>query len=254
MDNKLSVVIITFNEEKNIGRCIDSVLDVADDIVVMDSFSTDRTEEICRSKGVRFFQNKWEGYSEQKNYANSLAAHDWIFSLDADEALSDELQKSILEAKRSPYRPINRICRMTNYCGKWIHHSGWYPDVKVRFFDRRQNHWEGLIHERLNVGEESIIPVFKGDCHHYSYYTIEGHWKQAKHFSALVARDLFKRNKKPYLLKQIFSPVFKFIRMYLFRLGFLDGSAGFMIARISAYAVYYKYATLRQLYQANEEP
>lgn len=253
MDNKLSVVIITFNEEKNIGRCIDSVLDIADDIVIMDSFSTDRTEEICLSKGVRFFQYKWQGYSEQKNYANSLAKYDWIFSLDADEAISDELKKSILEAKQSPYQPVNRICRITNYCGKWIHHSGWYPDSKVRFFDRRQSHWEGLIHERLNVGEESIIPVFKGDCYHYSYYTIEGHWAQAKHFSDIAATDLFNKNKRAGLWKLWLSPLVKFIKMYFIKIGVLDGREGFIIARISAYAVYYKYSTLRQLYHAKKE-
>jgi glycosyltransferase involved in cell wall biosynthesis len=250
MEHKLSVVIITFNEEQNIGRCIDSLLDVADELVVVDSFSTDKTEEICRNKGVQFFQNKWEGYSEQKNFANKLAKFDWIFSIDADEAISLELKESILQAKQSDYNPIRRICRITNYCGKWIHHSGWYPDLKVRFFDRRQNHWEGLIHERLNVGEESVIPVLKGDCYHYSYYSIEGHWQQAKHFSALVAQDLFNRNKKPYLFKRLFSPVFKFIRIYLLEAGFLDGVEGFIIARISSYAVFYKYATLRRLYKS----
>jgi glycosyltransferase involved in cell wall biosynthesis len=254
MENKLSVVIITFNEEKNIGRCLDSALGIADDIVVMDSFSTDRTEEICKSKGVRFFQNKWVGYSEQKNYANSLAKYDWIFSLDADEALSDELKQSILKAKQGPYKPDNRICRITNYCGKWIHHGGWYPDVKVRFFDRSQSLWEGIIHERLNIPEESSVPVLKGDCYHYSYYTIEEHWTQAKHFSEIAANGLFSKNKKAGLWKQLLSPILKFIKMYFIKLGFLDGVEGFIIARISSYAVYHKYDILRRLYKTKNEP
>jgi len=252
MDHKLSVVIITFNEEKNIGRCIDSVLEIADDIVVVDSFSTDRTQEICQEKGVRFFQNKWGGYSDQKNYANSLALYDWIFSIDADEALSKELKKSISETKQGPYAPILRICRITNYCGKWIQHGGWYPDVKVRFFDRRQTYWEGLIHERLCIQDESAIPVLKGDCYHYSYYSLEGHWAQALHFSELAASALFDRNKKAGLLKLWFSPLVKFIRMYLIRLGLLDGKEGFTIARISSYAVFYKYTRLRQLFKADK--
>jgi glycosyltransferase involved in cell wall biosynthesis len=252
MENKLSVVIITFNEEKNIERCINSLKSIADDIVVVDSFSTDRTEELCKNAGVRFFQHEWAGYSVQKNYANSLAEYDWIFSIDADEALSDELKDSILCAKKDFKAPNFRICRITNYCGKWIHHSGWYPDVKVRFFDRRLHHWEGLIHERLNVGDESVIPILKGDCFHYSYYSREGHLAQAKHLSELVALDLYRKREKVCPLKQIVSPFFKFFRIYFIKLGFLDGSAGITIARISSKAVYIKYGKLRKLYKTEK--
>jgi len=252
MENKLSVVIITFNEEKNIGRCISSVKDIADDIVVVDSFSTDRTAEICIKSGVRFIQCEWKGYSEQKNFANSLAEFDWIFSIDADEALSDELKASILRIKKTYTSPVFRICRITNYCGKWIHHSGWYPDIKVRFFDRRFHHWEGAIHERINVTVESEIPVLQGDCCHYSYYSHEGHRRQARHLSELVALDLFNKRKKVCWLKVLFAPPLKFFKMFFINFGFLDGAAGFSIARISSNAVCNKYEKLRNLYKAEK--
>lgn len=252
MENKLSVVIITFNEEKNIERCIASVKEIADDIVVVDSFSTDRTAEICKTYSVNFVKHEWSGYSEQKNFANSLARYDWIFSIDADEALSDELKNSILQAKKNYQNPNFRICRITNYCGKWIHHSGWYPDIKVRFFDRRQNFWEGLIHERLNVGNETFIPVLKGDCYHYSYYTIQGHKIQSRKFSEMSALSLYNKRKKAGIIIQVLSPVYKFIKVYLINLGFLDGAEGFIIARISSYSVYLKYAQLRKLYTSEK--
>lgn len=252
MENKLSVVIITFNEEKNIGRCIDSVKEIADDIVVLDSFSEDRTPETCRKMGVRFFQQKWAGYSEQKNDANSLAENDWIFSIDADEAISEELKNSILGVKKNFASPYYRICRLTNYCGTWIRHGGWYPDLKVRFFDRRQHHWEGPIHEKINIKDEKKIPVLHGDCFHYSYYSLEGHKAQAKHLSELVAKDLFNKKKKACYFKQMTSPFFKFLRMFILKLGFLDGYAGLVIALISSKAVFIKYEKLRKLYKAEK--
>ncbi len=244
----LSVVIITHNEERNIARCLESVKEIADDIVVVDSLSTDGTQAICESYGARFFATAWKGYSAMKNYANSLARHDWIFSIDADEALSDDLRRSILEIKPSGELRSYRIGRITNYCGHWIHHSGWYPDVKVRFFDRRTTSWEGLIHERLNVARDEDAPLLKGHCYHYSYYTIEEHKAQADRFSALSAESLYKRGKKAGWVKLYLAPVFRFLKMYFFQAGFLDGRSGFIIARISAAAVHHKYIKLQQLH------
>lgn len=249
----LSVVIITKNEERNIARCLDSVKEIADEMIVVDSFSTDRTREICESQGASFFLYEWKGYSETKNYANSLAHHDWIFSIDADEAISEELKISILDAKKSATAANFRICRITNYCGRWIHHSGWYPDVKVRFFDRRTNCWEGLIHERLNVANETEIPVLKGDCYHYSYYSIDEHVTQANRFSTLTAEDMFRKNKRVGMLKHWIAPGFRFFRMFILRGGFLDGYYGWVIARISAHAVFLKYAKLRQFYAQRKD-
>src|ERR1035437_7666308 len=140
---QISVVIITFNEEKNIERCILSVQDLADDIVVVDSFSTDRTEEICKSHGVRFIQNHFNGHIEQKNFAISKAHFPYILSLDADEQLSEELKKSIQQVKNNWDADGYYFNRLTNYCGQWIRHSSWYPASKLRLWDSRKGKWGG---------------------------------------------------------------------------------------------------------------
>ena len=243
----LSIVIITKNEERNIGRCLKSVKDIADDIVVVDSFSEDATEEICKSYHVNFIKHQWEGYSATKNFANDQARHDWILSLDADEALSDELIQSISKIKALPLPAHYKFSRLTNYCGKWIRHCGWYPDYRYRFFDRRTTHWEGLIHEKLNFAPDAKFELLQGDCLHYSYYSTAEHWAQAKKFSELAALDLFQNKKKSDLLKMFFSPVIKFIKHYFLKLGFMDGSSGLRISYISAWATFHKYRTLKSL-------
>jgi (heptosyl)LPS beta-1,4-glucosyltransferase len=245
---QLSAVIITKNEERNIGRCLESLHGIADDIVVVDSGSTDATRAICESHKVRFFSQDWQGYSATKNYANGLALYDWIFSIDADEAVSPELRDSILKAKETEEAFNYRICRITNYCGRWIRHSSWYPDIKLRFFDRRETRWEGLIHERLNVKDENSYTLLKGDCYHYSYYTIEEHVAQANRFSGLSAQHLYERGKKVSLIKTMIAPGFRFFKMFILRGGLLDGYYGWVIAKISAHAVFLKYVKLRQLH------
>lgn len=249
---KLSVVIITFNEERNIARCLESLKDVADDIVVVDSFSTDKTEEICKTFSVNFITRTWEGYSESKNFGNQQAKYNWIFSIDADEAISEELKQSILQVKANGRNKFFSINRLTNYCGHWIKHGGWYPDVKWRFFDRTNTKWEGLIHEELNSKTNENTELLKGECYHYSYYNKEQHLAQADKFSTLVAKDFFEKGKRSTMLKLLFSPIVKFLRDYIFRLGFLDGAAGFIIAKISAQATFQKYSKLRQFHKQNK--
>ena len=248
---ELSVVIITFNEEKNIARCLDSVRDLADDIVVVDSFSADRTTDICRQYHVNLIQRQWEGYSATKNFANSAARYDWVLSLDADEALSDALKASILELKKGEKPVTGEFNRLTNYCGSWIRHGGWYPDKKIRLFDRRITRWNGLIHEELAFSQPVTVVHLEGDCLHYSYYTIDQHYRQADNFTTLAAKDLYEKGKKASLLKMLISPVIKFIRDYFMKLGILDGTAGYTVSKISAYATYQKYKKLRQLYSTN---
>lgn len=244
---KISVVIITLNEERNIERCLKSVLKVADEIVVVDSFSTDNTPMICKKYEVNFQQTEWKGYSETKNYANSLATNDWILSLDADEALSDELSESIIDYKiNGKLKPL-KIARLTNYCGNWIKHGAWYPDYKVRIFNRNNSKWQGHIHETLSNINEKNIDLLEGDCYHYSYYSVEDHLKQTEKFSRMSAENLFHAKKKVSVLKIIFGPTFRFIRDYIFKLGILNGKAGFTIAKISAKAVRLKYKYLKQL-------
>jgi glycosyltransferase involved in cell wall biosynthesis len=246
---KISAVIITLNEEKNIGRCIDSVNDIADDIVVVDSGSTDRTEAICKEKGVRFFIHEWEGYLEQKNYANDLAEFPLILSIDADEALSEQLQESILKVKENCQADGFEMNRMTNYCGKWIRHCGWYPDRKLRLFHRDKFEWGGeKIHENVIMkGSNPVIERIEGDLHHYSYYNISEHIAQANHFTNLTAELAIDKGKSSGLLKIIFSPFVKFVRDYFLKLGFLDGYYGYIVCRISAQATFMKYSKIRQL-------
>lgn len=246
--HKLSVVIITYNEELNIGRCLASVNSIADDIVIIDSFSTDSTPELCKKNGVRFIQKAWEGYSAAKNFGNQQATYDWIFSIDADEALSGELIRSILMAKNSTSAPTEyKISRVANYCGKWIRHGGWYPDIKLRFFDRRKSHWEGVVHEKLTNVDESNAECLKGDCYHYTYYTIDEHRGRSVFYSAIAAKSMYDEGKRASLGKRFLSPASKFIQDYILKLGILDGYHGYMIAMISAKAAFDKYHELHKL-------
>ena len=243
----LSVVIITLNEEKNIGRCLDSVKSIADEIVVVDSRSTDGTEAVCRGYGARVIVREWKGYSAAKNFGNDAAANDLILSIDADEALSSELQASIAAIKVGSPAAAYRFRRLTNYCGKWIRHGGWYPDIKVRIFDRRKTRWQGTIHESLAGIDEKNALLLDGDCLHYTYYTVDEHLRQMQRFTDIMAQDLFSRGKKGSYVHMVGSTAIKFIRDYVLRLGFLDGSKGFLISALSAYATWLKYIKLIRL-------
>jgi len=244
----LSAVIITYNEERNIGRCLDSLVGIADDVVVVDSFSSDSTEAICIEKGVRFVQNAFAGHIEQKNYALGQALYPWALSLDADEALSDALRQSILAIKTNPAAVGYTMNRRTNYCGQWINHSGWYPDRKLRLFDRRIGQWAGTNpHDKVDMQPGSSILHLAGDLLHYSYYTVEEHYARAGKYSRIAARAMLAQGKKAHWWNIVFNPVFKFVRNYLLRLGFLDGRAGWTICRISALETYWKYRELTRL-------
>ena len=246
---KLTVTIITLNEERNIARCLDSVKEVADEIVVIDSFSTDRTKEICLSYGVKFIENKWPGYAAQKNFAHKKSSNDLILSLDADEALSNELVKSIRQIKGSSEESLYMFRRLTNYCGQWIRHCGWYPDKKLRIYNRKDCHWEGNVHEELVYPEGRKIILLDGDCLHYSFYSISEHVKQADNFTNLAAREAFEKGERSNFFLVLFAPVFKFVQSYIIRLGFLDGYYGWIICRISADATFMKYIKLRELWK-----
>lgn len=245
---KLSVVIITFNEERNIARCLASVKGVADEIVVVDSFSTDRTAEICASFGVRFLQHPFTGYIEQKNYALGCAAFDHILSMDADEALSPELEKSILDVKSSWTHEAFTMNRLTNYCGQFIRHGGWYPDRKIRLFKKGKGKWAGENpHDRYVPENPQNTQFLKGDLLHYSYYSIEEHIAQVNKFSSIGARSALAAGKRGSLVAIIFKPFYRFIRDYFLLAGFLDGYKGFLVAVISAHATFLKYTKLRVL-------
>ena len=244
MDQGLSVVLIAFNEGHHIARCLKAAQAVADEIVVIDSGSTDDTVEVCKAYGAKVITQVWSGYSEQKNFGNKQASFDWILSLDADEVLNETLIQSILKWKLQPKSACFK--RMTNYCGTFIKHGGWYPDVKVRLFNKQETNWEGTIHEVLRGLSKENTFLLEGDCLHYSYYNIDQHYAQAEKFTTLQALDLFQQGKKSPWYKRIFSPIAKFVVDYFFRFGFLDGKAGFTVARISAYATHLKYKKIHE--------
>jgi glycosyltransferase involved in cell wall biosynthesis len=247
---KISAIIITLNEERNIERCIQSLMGIADEILVVDSFSNDQTMAICERLGVNFIQRKWAGYAETKNWANQNAAHDWILSIDADEALSETLKKSILKQKETLLpNKVYQVKRLTNYCGQWIWHSGWYPDKKIRIFNRTQVSWTGEIHETLLIPNHFSIKLLAGDLLHYSYYNVDEHIRQTEKFTNLSAQMMFQQNKKATFVKLYINPLFKFIKDYIFRLGFLDGYYGFIICKISAKAAHLKYLKLKKMHQ-----
>lgn len=238
---QISVVIITFNEEKNIGRCIDSVLPVADDVVVIDSFSSDKTEEIVLEKGCRFIQHQFEGHIQQKNWAITQAQYPHILSLDADEALSETLQKEILAVKEAWDSDAYYFNRLTNYCGKWIKHCGWYPDQKLRLWDSRKGKWDGTNpHDKFEIFEGGTKKYLKGDLYHYSYYTISQHILQIENFTSISAEEAVRKGKSMNIIGLLLKPIWKFIRDYFFRLGILDGYYGFVICKLSAFATFSK--------------
>lgn len=245
----ISAVIITLNEEKNIGKCLDSLKSVADEIVVVDSYSTDETERIANEKGAKFIKNKFDNYVAQHEFADKQATHDIILTIDADEVLSDELADSIQKVKKYWRCDGYSMNRMTNYCGKWIKHSGWYPDIKLRLYDRRKGKWMGQkIHERFTLLEGSAKGHLKGDLLHYSYFSISQHINQANKFTDITALAAYEQGRKSSVFDLVFNPAFKFFRNYILHFGFLDGYYGYVICRISAHATFLKYIKLRQLH------
>lgn len=244
---KLSVVVITLNEEKNIKRCLDSTKNIGDEHVVVDSFSSDNTVEIATEFGARIVSQEFLGYVGQRNYADEVATNDWVLMLDADEVISLELEKSILQIKENPRHNIYELNRMTNYCGKWIKHCGWYPDRKIRLYNRTAGKWVGqLVHEYWEAHNNERVGHLKGDLLHYSFYTIEEHIKQINKFTELSARANAQNGKSYSVLKMWFGPIIFFVNSFIFKLGFLDGYYGYLVCKFSSYAQLIKYSKTRQ--------
>jgi glycosyltransferase involved in cell wall biosynthesis len=246
---KISAVIITYNEEANIERCLDSLEGTADEVLVVDSFSSDRTADICKSKGVDFIQHPFDGHIEQKNYALSCASNDYVLSLDADEALSQKLSQSIQAAKQNWTEDGYSVNRLTNYCGKWIRHCGWYPDRKIRLWDRKKGCWGGVNpHDHVVMEKNSRIGHLNGDLLHYSYPTIRDHISQINSFSDIAARAAFEKGRQSNLALDIcLNPTLTFFKKYFLKLGLLDGYEGFVISISTAYGKFLKYIKLREL-------
>ncbi|MGZ3787681.1 MAG: glycosyltransferase family 2 protein [Bacteriovorax sp.] len=245
---KLTVAIITFNEERNIARCLDSVKEIADEILVVDSFSTDKTEFICNQYQVRFVKNPFKGHIEQKNFALELSTHDYVLSLDADEALSPELLEEIKKVKENVLYDGYEFHRLTNYNGHWVRHCGWYPDTKLRLVKKSKAEWRGLNpHDILEMKENEKVGLLKGDLLHYSYESIASHVTQTDKFTTIAARAAFNQGKRSSLFKIFTRPLLKFFRDYFIKLGFLDGRYGFIICSINALSAMLKYSKLYDL-------
>ena len=241
----VSAVIITFNEAANIARCLESLMNLTDEIVVVDSFSTDDTPNICRSYGVQFLQREWAGYAATKNWANGQTQHQYILSVDADEVIDEELARDIQHRRSTGLEGVYSVNRRTNYCGHWVRYCGWYPDRKIRLFPKDKCHWEGdFVHETLVHDNDLNERSLHGHLLHYSYHSLDDHRSRAEKYAGLHAQKMAAQNRSSSSLKAYFSAGWKFIQVYLLKLGLLDGKAGWNIARFSAWAVFLKHRKL----------
>lgn len=248
---KISACIISFNEEAKIERCINSLAPVVDEIVIVDSFSTDRTVEIARRYTNKVFEQSFLGHIEQKNLAINTASHDWILSLDCDEALSTQLQVSILTIKGELERhDAYRMSRRTFYVYRWLDHC-WYPDRKVRLFNRRSARWGGTNpHDHVEV-EGKDIRQLNGDILHYSFDSMSEHIQTIDYFTEIGAKEIIAKGKRVSLLSPLIHGGWTFFRLYILKRGFLDGLAGFIVAVLSFMHAFVKYSkVLIKQYQA----
>jgi len=246
--SKISAIIITYNEEMFIEKCLSSIVDIADEIIVVDSFSTDATEKICKKYNVRFVQHKFEGYKNQKNYALSLASYKNILAVDADETLSDELRKSILAVKENWKYGGYLINRRNLYCGKWIRHSEWYPNRQLRlFYSDKGQFGKFNIHEKFILSNGQPIGKLKGDLIHWSCTTPQDHIAKMHKYALLGAEEYYKAGIKANSLTPFIHFLWGFLRAYIFKGGFLDGNYGLQICLIYAKSTFDKYNRLRYL-------
>ena len=243
----LSVCIICFNEGLNIRRCLESATWV-DEIIVVDSLSRDKTVEIARDYTNKVYERAWTGYADQKNFTLSKARGKWVLSLDADEEITTALRREIeLIIAKPGAKAGYRIPRRSFYQGRWINHSGFYPDRQLRLFMRTQARWVGgRVHERIEVN--GAVGNLNSDLLHYPYKgSISGQIETINKFSGLSAQDMYEKRKRYHIALIILRPIFKFLEVYFFKLGFLDGLAGFIIANSSAYAMFVRYIKLREI-------
>jgi glycosyltransferase involved in cell wall biosynthesis len=241
---KITATIITLNEERNVARAVES-LRCCDEIIIVDSGSTDRTIELAQKLGVRVIEAGWLGYAAQKNWAADQAAHDWILSLDADEALSEALEAEIWSVKKSePRYDAYTMPRLARYLGKWILHSGWYPDRKIRLYDRRKCKWVGeFVHESVQVNGR--LGHLQSNILHFTVDSLSEHLKTLDRYTTLAAQEIAARRIKVPLHKLIFSPCWTFLRSYFLQRGFLDGLEGLIICYMAAFYTFLKYSKAR---------
>jgi glycosyltransferase involved in cell wall biosynthesis len=234
------------NEEDRIGDCLRAA-DFADEWIVVDSHSTDRTRDIARELGARVIERDWPGHVQQKNFALDAATHDWVLCVDADERISPELRESIITALARDDLPDGfRVPRRNRYLGRWIRHGGWYPDRKLRLFRKSRGRWAGQNpHDRVHI--QGPAEDLAGDLLHDSYRSLSDHLRTIDSFTTIAAREKLAVGDTATILDLTLRPWWKFVRMYVLKAGFLDGIPGFVIAVTGAYYVFQKYAKLWEL-------
>lgn len=243
--NRLSATIITRDEERDLPRVLASLAGLADEVVVVDSGSVDRTGEIARAAGARVIVREWTGYSDQKNFAAGQAAHDWILSLDADEELSPALRESLERWKQTePAAAAYSVPRWANYLGAWINHGGWYPDPKIRLYRRDRARFVGALHETVQTDGPVDTSTLRGDLYHYTVRTFSEHVSRVNRYTSIAAGQLFAQKLCNWLFPMLVSPPWTFLHTYLFQQGFRDGYRGWLIAQMAAYYVFLKYLKL----------
>jgi glycosyltransferase involved in cell wall biosynthesis len=243
---KITATIITLNEERNIARAIES-LRCSDEILIVDSGSTDRTVELAGNLGVRVLEAGWLGFAAQKNFAAEQATHDWILSLDADEALSEALEAEIWNLKKSgPKFDAYTMPRLARYLGRWIYHSGWYPDRKVRLYHRDKAKWVGdFVHESVQV--RGRVGHLESNILHFTCESLSEHVKTMDRYTTLAAQELAARKVKVPMSRLIVDPAWTFLKSYLLQRGFLDGPEGLTIAHMAACYTFLKYSKARNM-------
>ncbi len=246
--SQLSAVIITYNEEEYIRNCLTSLTGIADEIIVVDSFSTDTTEDICKSFHVKFIRHPFEGYIEQKNFALTLASNKWILSLDADEALSEELRRSILSIKDDLRYDGYIFNRRNNYCGKWLRFSGWYPDRHMRMFRSDCGEWSGLNpHDKFRLKKGSRGKRLNGDLLHWNHRSYKEHLQKMEKFSSIAASSYLNAGRRSGIFSAELHSAWSFFSSFIMRGGFMDGYNGYKVCTIGSYGCYLKYKKLRRL-------
>jgi (heptosyl)LPS beta-1,4-glucosyltransferase len=244
--NRISACLITLNEERNLPRALKSLEGIADEIVVVDSGSTDRTAEIARAHGALIFERPWTNYSKQKNFAAEHALHDWILSMDADEELSSSLQNSLLAWKKNaPRFPVYEMARRTWYLGAWIKHSGWYPDFQRRLYQRNAACFSGIVHEALRFS--GAPGRLAGDLLHYTVHSVAEHEEKVQRYASLAGQQLYQQGKRSWRGALWFATPWSWFQNFVLRGGFLDGYRGARIAQMAARAVQLKYRRLGEL-------
>ncbi len=245
----ISAVVISFNEARTIGQCVEALCKVCDEVLIIDSASTDGTVEICEKLGAKVVQQAWLGYSQTKNLGNKMAQHDWILSVDSDEILSAELIETLRQLKTETGK-VYALDRVTEFDGKWVWHSGWYPEWKPRLFDRNHVAWQGdFVHETLKIPADYQVVRLKGKLFHYSYKDAADHWRRLEKYARLGAEGQFAAGKKVTFVKRYLAPGFRFFKGFFLKRGFLDGRIGLTICTREAAMVRLRYQILEQMWQ-----